>query len=431
MATYYDYFIAGAGLGGLLSSALLSKKTQRIFLSERLPFYGGRFTAFKYNGYEIPTGAVHMIPHSYRGPFGKILRDELALPLKIIDVENYTAWYWPNRKVIRHKSFWGIFKAFPRINQRIFVLRKLLIGLKGYESRQETFDEFLRNMTDDPQIFKFFNAITGFALSLNISDLSTATMYRVLKRLYQRGRPGVPLGGCKSIINELVNFSKKNNAVLQKNLELRKLEVDGITIKQAVLRNLLTNEEIEINANHFILNLGYPQINRIFRQSKLPHRLPSTPIARGGGFIYRSKNTILGSSAIAQFPEHDYVKGAVEPTTISPNLAPKDENLLISHQVFHSTNIVKDIRKARNELLETFPQLDDDDELCIHTFDKEWPVNFASQGKDLPNFSDDILNLYFVGDGYKGNDGWIMTEGIAHGVNEVMEKILLTNKENI
>jgi len=148
------------------------------------------------------------------------------------------------------------------------------------------------------------------------------------------------------------------------------------------------------------------------------------PIAAGGGFVYRSTTSILESSGIALFPENEYVKGAVEPTISSPNLAPPDEHLLITHQVFHSNDIVRDTRRARDELLATFHQLKEEDELCVHTFYKDWPVNHSRQGEDLSNFSSVIPNLFFVGDGYKGNSGWMMTEGVAHGVKQVIETIL-------
>ena len=75
----YDCFISGAGLGGLLSSAMLTKHENRIFLAEKLPFLGGRFTSHKYEGFEIPTGAVHMIPHSQKGPLGQLLLHYLQL----------------------------------------------------------------------------------------------------------------------------------------------------------------------------------------------------------------------------------------------------------------------------------------------------------------------------------------------------------------
>lgn len=425
MENRYDLFVAGGGLGGLLSAALLAQNKQKTFLAERLPFLGGRFTSFRYKGFEIPTGAVHMIPHSQKGPLGKILLEELNLPLEIQNVENYTAWYWPERTPIRHKSFWGIFKAFPKTSQRLFVIRKLLLGARKSEQYTESFHDYLEARTKDPQIFQFFNAVIGFALSLNITQISTASMFRVLKRLYERGRPGIPVGGCKAVIRSLsIYINNIEGNKLQKEYEVIKLETDGEKITTAICRDIKSKEEYEIQANEFILNLGPIQINRLLSVSKLPFKLPPAPIARGGSFCFRSKNSILGSSAVAQFPENDYIKGAIEPTTISPDLAPSGEHLLLTHQVFHSADIKKECKKAREELFLTFPQLKEEDEICVHTYHKDWPVNYASQGNDLSNFYSEIPNLYFVGDGYKGNQGWMMSEGVAYGVKKVVEKIL-------
>ena len=58
--------IVGAGLGGLLAGALLSKDNE-IIIYEKLPLVGGRFTNIEYKGYQLTTGALHMIPHGADG----------------------------------------------------------------------------------------------------------------------------------------------------------------------------------------------------------------------------------------------------------------------------------------------------------------------------------------------------------------------------
>lgn len=429
MSEKYECFISGAGLGGLLSSAMLTKHENRIFLAEKLPFLGGRFTSHKYEGFEIPTGAVHMIPHSQKGPLGQLLLHYLQLPIDIQNIENFTTWYWPNRKPIKHRSFWGIFKALPKRSQRIYVIKNLILGIRNSKHHTESFHEYLEARTKDPQIFQFFNAVTGFALSLDVSQLSTASMFRFFNKLYQKGRPGIPIGGCKEVISTLANFSCRNGlGNIQKNCELKKLELDGSKVNLAVCRNLNTNEEFEVKATNFILNLGHFQINDILQNSEIPFRLPSAPVAKGGGFAFRSNTSILGSSAIAQFPENEYFKGAVEPTMVSPNLAPSGEHMFLTHHLFKSNDVVRDSRRARDEVLAIFPQLREEDELVIRTFHKNWPVNFASQGNDLANFSSEVDNLFFVGDGFKGNQGWMMTEGVAYGVHQVVDEIMSNNQ---
>ncbi|MHA1941440.1 MAG: NAD(P)-binding protein [Candidatus Hodarchaeales archaeon] len=424
MDEIYDVFIAGGGLGGLLSSALLSREGNKCCLVEKLPFFGGRFTTHNYRGFEIPTGAVHMIPHSRNGILGKTLLNDLELPVVIKDTENFTTWYWNNRDPISHKRFWGIFKALPKWGQRYFVIRKLMLSKRPLDNNNESFNEYLSKRTSDPQLFQFFNAIAGFALSLNITEISAKSMFRFLDRLFRSGKAGVPIGGCKQIVNRLTDFSKSKNAVLSKNSQIIKFERNGQTLESVIIRNTKTSEEIEIKASHFIFNLGVPQINTILESSGLNFRLPVTSIAKGGGFAFRSKKSLLGKSTVAQFPECKYVKGAVEPTLISPELAPKNEHLFLTHQVFHDDNLKNNIKRARDEVFELFPSLREEDELCAHSFHREWPVNHCAQGSDNNNFSSVFNNLYFVGDGFKGNSGWFMSEGVTYGTHQVVNQIL-------
>lgn len=430
MTERYDIFIAGGGLGGLLTSALLSQQGKSCFLVERLPFFGGRFTTHNLDGFEIPTGAVHMIPHSRRGILGKTLMQKLSLPLEIQDTYNFTTWYWANRNPISHRRFLGIFKTFPSWKQGLLVIRKLFLRKGRIPDEYISFHDYLEEKTDDPQIFQFFNALTGFALSLDISELSVQSMYQFFNRLRTGGKSGVPIGGCKNVVDRLVNFSRSHNVSLNRNHQLINISTNGSRLTHAVIQNTRTDEETEIHANEFILNLGVNQINEILKESDHEFRLPSSPIAKGGGFMFRTDSSILKKSTVAQFPSCKYVKGAVEPSLVSPDLAPKGENLFITHQVFHSNHVEKDIKLARDEVLELFPNLREEDELCAHTFHRDWPVNYAAQGSDNDNFSTVFNNLYFVGDGFKGNQGWAMTEGVAYGVNRVARKILEPKKED-
>ena len=66
--------VIGAGVGGLASAASLAQ-TQKYDVTgyERMSFAGGRFTQHDHDGFQIPTGAVHMIPHGRKGPFAKLI----------------------------------------------------------------------------------------------------------------------------------------------------------------------------------------------------------------------------------------------------------------------------------------------------------------------------------------------------------------------
>ena len=66
--------VIGAGLGGLTSAAKLAQtEDYDVTVYERMSFAGGRFTQHDHDGYQIPTGAVHMIPHGKKGPFADLI----------------------------------------------------------------------------------------------------------------------------------------------------------------------------------------------------------------------------------------------------------------------------------------------------------------------------------------------------------------------
>ena len=59
---HFDAIVIGAGLGGLLSAAQLLARGKHVIVLERLPHCGGRFTAKTFQGVQVSTGAVHMVP---------------------------------------------------------------------------------------------------------------------------------------------------------------------------------------------------------------------------------------------------------------------------------------------------------------------------------------------------------------------------------
>jgi phytoene dehydrogenase-like protein len=61
-----DIVIIGAGIGGLLVAAKLSHEFD-VEVYERLPIIGGRFTNLPYKGFQLTSGALHMVPTAYLG----------------------------------------------------------------------------------------------------------------------------------------------------------------------------------------------------------------------------------------------------------------------------------------------------------------------------------------------------------------------------
>ncbi len=134
------------------------------------------------------------------------------------------------------------------MNQRFFAFCKLLLSARHSERHSESFHEHLEGRKEDPQICSFFDAINSFTLSIDISQLTTVAIFRIVKRMYQKGRPGVFVGGCKAVTAALVDYSRRNGSTLKKNCELIKIEMDGSIIESAVCRDRKINEEINIRS---------------------------------------------------------------------------------------------------------------------------------------------------------------------------------------
>jgi len=88
----YDAIIIGAGLGGMLSAAQLLQRGKRVIVVERLPHCGGRFTAKTFQGVQVSTGAVHMIPFGSSGVLASMLR-RLHVPHHFFDADVFASFH--------------------------------------------------------------------------------------------------------------------------------------------------------------------------------------------------------------------------------------------------------------------------------------------------------------------------------------------------
>jgi phytoene dehydrogenase-like protein len=109
----FDAIVIGAGLGGLLSAAQLLQRGKRVLILERLPHCGGRFTAKTFQGAQISTGAVHMLPFGSSGVLARTLR-RLRIPHRIFDADVFGSFHVRGRQ-IRSRGVLGVFTVFgPR-----------------------------------------------------------------------------------------------------------------------------------------------------------------------------------------------------------------------------------------------------------------------------------------------------------------------------
>ncbi|HLY31701.1 MAG TPA: FAD-dependent oxidoreductase, partial [Ktedonobacterales bacterium] len=94
-----DVVVIGAGLGGLLTAAQFLRRGQHVVVVERLAHPGGRFTAKTFQGAQVSTGAVHMLPFGTNGELAAMLR-ALGVPHHIHDAEVFASFHAHGRQYV-------------------------------------------------------------------------------------------------------------------------------------------------------------------------------------------------------------------------------------------------------------------------------------------------------------------------------------------
>ena len=418
----YDVIVAGAGIGGLLSAAMLSKRGFSVIVLEKLSFIGGRFTSFNFKGYEIPSGALHMIPNS-RGSFTKIMR-EFGIDYKKTDV--WVECIWRNhRRSCRHAA--GIFNTLESTSARWALAKVIFEVMRPQKNVGTSFGEYLKNDIGNDELCRFFEVLTNFSLSLSMEDVPAKTMLDILRDMLLQGlmwdNRVVPIGGCKGVIEGLKEAILAHNGKIVTNAEVRKIlvhdgKVNGVAVK-------VGRECVELTSRYVVSDLGpiktYEKMDE-GDYSGVLSELRGEKSPAGITISIAASKDMLGHSGITLTPNGERVCGIVQPTAIDPSLAPEGKHLLLTHQILKSRNIKKEIELGIADLHSIFPDFDEHCEiLCTHSFHSDWPVNYLTQGEDLPNRTQ-IENLFMVGDGNKP-PAHIMTEGVAHGVKQVVDAI--------
>lgn len=415
----YDVIIVGGGIGGLLSAALFSEKGYSVIILERLSFVGGRFYSINKKGYEIPTGALHLIPNE-RGTFAEILNEFNISGEK---VDGWGEWRWDGYTYIS-KSLFGTLKSVKSFSARKAMVKTLMKCLLPNKQTNMPFGEFIRQKIKNDEVYKYFETIVGFTLSLSIEDIQLSEMLAIYRQAFLLGQPFIPNKGCRGVVNGLMQIIKSNGGEIIKRAKVGEIIVEDSTAMGVDVN--IEGDSIRINGKYIISDIGPIETlqkikdKNIFK--KQLNTLKKKKPASGITIVVGASKDMVGHTGTVFTPLAQRICGIMQPTLAEPSLAPKGKHMLLTHQVLRSGDIKKEIRLGIDDLYDIFPDFDKYCEiLCIHVYQKSWPVNRLKQGEDISSKTD-IRNLYLVGDGNK-TSGRMMTEGIAHGVKNIVNEI--------
>ncbi len=454
----FDAIVIGAGLGGLLSAAELLQRGKRVVVVERLPHSGGRFTAKTFQGVQVSTGAVHMVPFGSSGVLSQMLA-RLAVPHRFFDADVFGSFHVRGRQY-RSRGLLGVFKFlgprqffwFTRLGYLMF------LHPPPAHERHISFKAWLIRHIDverNPQLVAFFERISRFALSLELDQVSTEEVIRTTKNMFRFGAPAIVYGGCGELTRQLEQRILDQHGEVRLSCDvLQILQEDG-HVTGVCLRDKASKEEYTITAPLVVSDIGPRATDALLSGHRVTQAqvlkgkraqggagdtMPALQEAVGLKVHILSDISLIPHKGIMYCLDTQRIAGMVQPTNSDPRLAPPGKHLLISHQVMQSRKqgadqelqydieeeralALADLRMLFGEAFEKHCRV-----LTMGTYRGEWPVNRIAQGEDAQPLTT-LSGLYLVGDAVKPS-GYLMVEGVAQSVNCFLDLLEDTDQQD-
>ena len=438
----YDAIIIGAGLGGLLTAAQLLQRGKRVVVLERLPHCGGRFTAKTFQGVQVSTGAVHMVPFGSSGVLARTLR-RLHIPHRFFDADVFGSFH-VHGKQVRSRGLLGVFKFlgprqffwFTRVGYLMFLHRL------PENERALPFDRWLArhiNIRRNRELVAFFERIARFALSLELHQVSTEEVINITKNMFSFGAPGIVQGGCAALTGELERRLREQGAELCLRSDVVEILSQDEHVTGVCVRDKTNGGETNLYAPIVVSDIGPRATDALLHHRRVTqaqvlkqqrdlqalhehgHQGNGLHEAIGLKVHILSDVSFIPHKGIMYCLDTQRIAGMVQPTNCDPRLAPKGKHLLISHQVIQSDDLEEEKALALDDLHSMFGEAFDKHcrVLTMSAYRGEWPVNRVVQGEDVASLTA-IQGLYLVGDAVKPS-GYLMVEGVAQSVNQFLD----------
>ena len=265
--------VIGAGVGGLASAASLAQAGEHeVTVYERMSFAGGRFTQHDHDGFQIPTGAVHMIPHGRKGPFARLIlgkRSSGGLDLGRHGVEflptTKFACQIKDGRLYRANSVYGVLPWFT-LKDTLNLPRLLMKSAKKPWGNETEDGRTWMSRYFSNDFIDFVDAFSNFAISLRFEQMPASTVVRMLQNSFWSDRPHVPKGGCKGVIDGLRTDLRENGARVKLSNEVTEIlpgDAEESTKGNRFcigVRRRGRDEGVWVGADAIIHNGGHPNL---------------------------------------------------------------------------------------------------------------------------------------------------------------------------
>ncbi len=294
-------------------------------------------------------------------------------------------------------------------------------------------------------------AFSEFALSVSLDAVSYREMRAVLITTWREGLPGVPRGGCRGVIDALVEVVRSGGGDVLLERDVATICRQDHRVTGVQFRDRRTGALHVIEAPTVVSNLGPVETLALcgdYEGFSPPHRggvgegaaagphvrlspphwggagegaaagLHVPRVASGLKIQFLSPVSLIPHRSIMFCLGTERVAGIAQPSNADPGLAPPGQHLCMSHQVLKSPDHRAERAAGLRDLRRIFGDAFDDCTLLTSSrFVDSWPVNRAAQGADTREPAP-LAGLYWVGDAYKPA-GYMMVEGVAESVRNL------------
>lgn len=403
--------IIGAGLGGLLAGAALAKKYD-VDVYERLDIYGGRFTNLPYRGFQLTTGALHMVPEGPTGPLAGLL-ERVGADVRIVRTR-------PEGRIMgrdnRQVDFFDFREVLsPRARSRIpALMARMLVQKKGTVSDM---------VGGDPEWVALADSCCGWALSTLAEGTPAAEASAIIRHVIGGGpghynTPGIPMGGCGAVVDALARVIENGGGAIHLGAKVDSVTVDGGRARGVAVGGEKRPADIVISDIGHRLTAGLYDAGRA--SPKYAALLPKLQPSAGVKICLAAEEPLVGHPGVLFTPYARRVNGVNEVTHVDPSLAPEGMHLTMSHQALRSTDVQAEIELGLQDLRDLFPGKKYS-VLLAQAYRGDLPVNRIAAGFDPGNLTP-VRGLYVVGDGAKA-PGYIEVEGVAAGVASLLDTL--------
>ncbi len=398
--------VIGAGLGGLLAAAALSKEHD-VSVFEQLDMYGGRFANLPYKGFQLSTGAFHMIPHGPTGPLAGLIR-QVGAKVEIVRSDPPATWMTRDNRQVPFMSFKELLSPVAQAKAPIALI-KLMGAKKGTGA-----DIALH----DPEILRMADSACGWSLSTTAANTPASEIVTIMKNIQKLGTPGVPMGGCSGVVDALARVVETNGGKISLSSK-----VDAVNVGDGKATGITVGGET-IPADLVVSDIGHRlttgMYDRKYHEPRYTAVLDRVKPSAGIKICLAAEEPLVGHPGVLFTPFAQRVNGVNEVTQADPSLAPEGMHLTMSHQTMLTNDAQNEIRLGLQDIKTMFAGKKYS-VLMVQSYHDDWPVNRVASGYDLGNLTP-VKGLFVVGDGAKGHGG-IEVEGVALGVQNALDLI--------